>query len=152
MKFLNINQDNKKLINDLNDHIKKNDPIFILFYMEGCGPCNATRPEWKKIENVLGNKYKDKNDYIVVDIEQSLMDGIEGLKDTPTGFPTIRYMKGSNYTPYESNRDIDSFISWIESNMKQSGGKSKRTKRKGKKSRKITKKTKKMRKRTKRYI
>ena len=134
MKFLNINQNNKKLIADLNEHIRKNDKIFILFYMEGCGPCNAARPEWKKIENVLGNKYNNKNDYIVVDIDQTLMDKLVGLKDMPAGFPTIRYMKGSNYTPYDSNRDIDSFVNWIESNMKQSGGK-KTKRRKGKKSR-----------------
>jgi len=133
MKFLNINRDNKKLITDLNQHIKKKDTIFILFYLEGCGPCNAARPEWKKIENVLGGKYKDREDYIVVDIDQSLMDGIEGLKDSPAGFPTIRYMKGNDYTSYESNRDIDSFVNWIETNMKkkQSGGKRKTKKRKG---------------------
>ena len=137
MKFLNINRDNKKLITDLNQHIKKKDPIFILFYLEGCGPCNAARPEWKKIENVLGGKYKDREDYIVVDIDQSLMDGIEGLKDTPNAFPAIRYMKGRNYASYESNRDIDSFIKWIETNInqkqlsrKQSGGKTKKRKRK----------------------
>ena len=129
MKFLNINRDNKKLITELNHHIKKKDPIFILFYMEGCGPCNAARPEWKKIENILEDKYKDRENYIIVDIDQSLMDGIEGLKDTPNAFPAIRYMKGRNYASYESNRDIDSFIKWIETNMKQSGGKSKRTKR-----------------------
>jgi len=129
MKFLNINRDNKKLITELNHHIKKKDPIFILFYMEGCGPCNAARPEWKKIENILDDKYKDRENYIIVDIDQSLMDGIEGLKDTPNAFPAIRYMKGRNYASYESNRDIDSFIKWIETNMKQSGGKSKRTKR-----------------------
>jgi thiol-disulfide isomerase/thioredoxin len=129
MKFLNINRDNKKLITELNHHIKKKDPIFILFYMEGCGPCNAARPEWKKIENILEDKYKDRENYIIVDIDQSLMDGIEGLKDTPNAFPAIRYMKGRNYASYESNRDIDSFIKWIETNMKQSGGKLKRTKR-----------------------
>jgi hypothetical protein len=61
------------------------------------------------------------------------MDGIEGLKDSPAGFPTIRYMKGNDYTSYESNRDIDSFVNWIETNMKkkQSGGKRKTKKRKG---------------------
>lgn len=137
MKFLNINLDNKKLITELNHHIKKKDPVFIFFYMEGCGPCNAARPEWKKIENILEDKYKDQENYIIVDIDQSLMDGIEGLKDTPNAFPTIRYMKGRNYTSYESNRDIDSFIKWIETNInqkqlstKQSGGKTKKRKRK----------------------
>ena len=53
----------------LNDYIKNGKHIFLLSYMEGCGPCNATRPEWKKIQNVLEEKYKHKyNDIVVVDI------------------------------------------------------------------------------------
>jgi hypothetical protein len=34
--------------------------------MEGCGPCNMTKPEWKKIENILStdknnNRYKPQS-------------------------------------------------------------------------------------------
>ena len=40
-------------IQTLNKFIRTGKNIFALIYMEGCGPCNATRPEWKKIGNVL---------------------------------------------------------------------------------------------------
>ena len=40
-------------IQTLNRFIRTGKNIFALIYMEGCGPCNATRPEWKKIGNVL---------------------------------------------------------------------------------------------------
>ena len=39
MKFLHVNNANAY---ELNKHIKK-----------GCGPCNSTKPEWAKIENVF---------------------------------------------------------------------------------------------------
>ena len=60
MVFFNINtknyneknKDGKPMIDALNDLIEKNNnnKVFILYYMEGCGPCNETRPEWEKIK------------------------------------------------------------------------------------------------------
>ena len=60
MLFLHIDSASSNA-NVLNTYIKEGKQVFILFYMEGCGPCNATRPEWKKIENVLKNKYNNSN-------------------------------------------------------------------------------------------
>jgi len=51
MEFLHINPSTKnahtfdKMVND-----GKN--VFVLIYMEGCGPCNQTRPEWTKLKNL----------------------------------------------------------------------------------------------------
>ena len=133
MKFLNINTENYKSkndsgkipINELNTHIKRGDNVFILFYMIGCGPCNEARPEWTKIQNILHPKYEDKENYIVVDIDQNLMHEIKDLDDTPNAFPTIRHIKGKKYKDYERERNIDAFIDWIEGEMKQNGGKKK---------------------------
>ena len=54
MKFIHIN--NERDISQLKNSIYSNNDIFMLIYMEGCGPCNQVRPEWKKLENVL-HKY-----------------------------------------------------------------------------------------------
>ena len=37
--------------------------------MEGCGPCNATRPEWDKLKNVLKRFQKDNNVAIELNIK-----------------------------------------------------------------------------------
>jgi len=52
MKILHIDPKtkNSKLFNE---YVEKGKDVFVIFYLEGCGPCNATRPEWKKIENAL---------------------------------------------------------------------------------------------------
>jgi hypothetical protein len=60
--------------------------------LEGCGPCNATRPEWKKIKNVLENKYKNNNNIVVADVDQEVLDKIKSIKNKPVGFPTMFYM------------------------------------------------------------
>jgi hypothetical protein len=135
------NEKGENLIDKLNKFINKNNShVFILYYMEGCGPCNATRPEWKKLKNVF-KKYENDENIIIVDIDQILSSKLKGLKE-PTSFPTIRYITNNgNYTEnYEDSeiktkdRTIDSFSDWINiktTNMK--GGKKREKRGKGKK-------------------
>ena len=83
--------------------------------MEGCGPCNMTRPEWKKIENILST---DKNNNIVVvDIDQEVLEELKYLQSKPVGFPTMRYIanKGKTSEDYDGERNIDAFMKWIQS-------------------------------------
>jgi thiol-disulfide isomerase/thioredoxin len=130
MVFLNINTKNydvkdkngKTKIDILNDMINTSDcKIFILFYMEGCGPCNATRPEWEKLKNIF-KKYNNNNKIAIVDIDQILSSKINKIKQ-PNSFPTMKFIsEGGKITEnYEDSdiktkdRTIDSFASWINS-------------------------------------
>lgn len=107
----------------LNKHLNTDKHIFVPFYLEGCGPCNATRPEWAKIKNVLSDKYDDN--VVVADVDQSLMKEFKNLNIEPKGFPAMYHItnKGQTYTDYEdsniSNKDrsIDSFVEWIKSSV-----------------------------------
>ena len=134
MRFLSIDPKNyndvQKEFNDetpisfLNSSIKNGDKIFILFYMVGCGPCEATIPD----------KYKNNNKYsnvLVVDIDKDLFSEVKGLDFQLAGFPTIKYISdgGKKAVDYEDStikvkdRTIDSFVNWIQSTVdKQSGG------------------------------
>ena len=47
----------KKEIERIDEYIKDGKHVFILIFMNGCGPCEATRPEWDKIEKALKNKH-----------------------------------------------------------------------------------------------
>lgn len=131
MIFLHIDPTNKntKLFNK---YVSQGKQIFVLFYLEGCGPCNATRPEWKKIKNVLDMKYKHNNNVVIADVDQELMREIKFLTNQPKGFPSMLYItnKGKINEDYEDcniskkDRTIDSFVEWIESKVKsQKGGK-----------------------------
>ena len=151
MKILHIDPTTKntKLFNE---YVEQGKHIFVIFYLEGCGPCNATRPEWKKIENVLKDKYGKNDNIVIADVDQELLKEIKYLTTQPKGFPTLRYIsdKGKTSEDYEDcpdllekDRKVDSFVKWIDSKMsKQKGGK-RRTKRnkKSKKNRNSKKKT-----------
>jgi hypothetical protein len=153
MKFLQIN--NKDEISELNNSIKANKQVFLLIYMEGCGPCNSTRPEWKKIENVLNTKTNEKyNNVVVAEIEQVHLDKLTFIKDNVKGFPSMKYIsnRGLLQEDFEDSdtknktREIDAFIEWIDSKIKQKGGKkSRKYKRSKKRHYKCGRKTKKNR-------
>jgi thiol-disulfide isomerase/thioredoxin len=136
MIFLHIDPTSKNT-KQFNKLVAQGKQIFVLFYLEGCGPCNATRPEWRKIENILHNKYKHNNNVVVADVDQELLREIKYLTNQPKGFPTMLYItnKGKINEDYEDcditkkDRTVDSFIEWIESKVKinnrsnQKGGK-----------------------------
>jgi thiol-disulfide isomerase/thioredoxin len=156
MVFLSIDENNyndknvktgKTQIEELNKHIADGKNAFILFYMEGCGPCNATRPEWGKLKNVL--KQHDNNpDIAIVDIEHTIAEKVPKIKTKPSAFPTIKFI--SNGGQFEEDfedsnidnkeRTVESFTKWIANKKigKQNGGKNK--KRKTNRTRKTSKK------------
>lgn len=156
MVFLNINAKNykekdntgKTKIDILNSMISNNkSKIFILYYMEGCGPCNATRPEWSKLHSVL-KKFENDDSVCIVDIDQILSSKINKLTQ-PNSFPTMRFVTdgGKKVENYEDaniknkDRSVDSFVEWVNYETKQStthtkhrgGTKTKKNKKGGKK-------------------
>ena len=78
---LNVSETNKNpsiILDNIIQKDKKN-KVFVLIHMEGCGPCMATLPEWKKIENVL-KKFANRNDIAIVDIERQALDHVKNIK------------------------------------------------------------------------
>jgi hypothetical protein len=175
MVFLHIDKnkyqdDGENLIEDLYKNTgDKDNKIFILIFMEGCGPCNETRPEWSKLENVLSPEFLDRDDIYIYSIDHTLLDEKDKDKikiiQSPSSFPTMRFITnaGKSVENYEDSnienkdRSIDSFIEWIKSKTgeenitksEHNGGRKTRKTRKTRKIRKI-RKTRKTRK-TRRY-
>ena len=121
MKFLHIYPGSKDTTASLNKEIASpGKHVFLLVYLEGCGPCNATRPEWKKLENVM--KTNKNNNIVVADINQEVASQIKPTQMI-TSFPTILYFaeNGNKREVYEDSsislkdRTIDSFVEWIQS-------------------------------------
>lgn len=112
---------NAKKINDI---IKNTKHVFILVYMVGCGPCNATRPEWKKMCQIIENKYSSNGNVAILDLDSKFMNEVKGIGDI-SGFPTMKYISnnGNKMESYEDSnipnkkRSSDSFINWIDSKI-----------------------------------
>jgi len=124
MVYLEINKKNyHNLIDKLNKYLSNKDAeIFIFFYMEGCGPCNETRPEWSKLKNVLSKDFLNNENIVIVSIDKDLYGKLKHANKEPMSFPTIRFMtnSGEKMETYEDSevsskdRKIDSFIEWIK--------------------------------------
>jgi hypothetical protein len=118
-----------QLIEFLNDGHKKNHHCFILIYLVGCGPCNMTKPEWKKTAEEFDYRNEDKG-IVMAHIDQNNLDRIrEVVGNYPvSGFPTMlhvhRDMKTSSYEDSNvknKNRSAESFREWINHYVKMSG-------------------------------
>jgi thiol-disulfide isomerase/thioredoxin len=123
-KNIKNSNSNSNLVNQLDFFINKpNNKVFILIYMEGCGPCMVTRPEWEKLKNVLHKKFLNRKDIIIVDIDRNVVENVKYIKSKPNSFPTIRFItnNGNSVENYEDSNikddgkyTIDSFVEWIK--------------------------------------
>jgi hypothetical protein len=127
MVFIHIDQKNCmngecNMVKKLDSYLgNKKNKTFILIFMEGCGPCNATRPEWSKIKNVLHPNLLNRNDIVIAAIDHTLAEKLTNLTTKPSSFPTMRFIKnGGKFSEnYEDSniknkdRTIDSFMEWI---------------------------------------
>lgn len=133
MVYLEINKKNYKsgspsAIDKLNKIANNKDSkLFILIYMEGCGPCNATRPEWSKLKNVLSSDIMTSDKIGVISLDKDLCNKVNKIGKEPGSFPTMRFISnGSNISEnYEDSdidtkdRSIDSFVDWIKSKVSE---------------------------------
>jgi hypothetical protein len=122
MRVLHI--DSEKDVEEVDKLIKKGNDVFILVYMVGCGPCNATRPEWSKIEPTLKEQYSQNDNLVIIDINKDFISKIRYIGPID-GFPTMKYIgnNGKIVETYENSsvkkkdRSITSFINWIETKI-----------------------------------
>lgn len=129
-------------VDEVDSYIDQGKHVFILVYMEGCGPCMMTKPQWLLINKMLKDKYKNDDSIVVADIENDKLSKLKHVGDVD-GFPTMKYIHKNNngmldVETYENaniknkDRTTKSFVEWIEGKMEpnqnsqgQGGGKRK---------------------------
>jgi hypothetical protein len=125
-------------LESINSDIGAGKHAFIFLFMDGCGPCNQTKPQWKKMQNIIKKQPVGNEDLVVAAINQKLFERLNGVGSEPIGYPCLRYVKGPNIEEYEDcsiankDRSTDSFIEWIESKIKKQNGGRRRKRRGGK--------------------
>lgn len=120
MNFLDVTNENS--LQQLTKHLMNGVNVFVLIYMNGCGPCNATKPHWHNL------KKKKWNNTIVSQIDKDLLEKKTDkdkfhLKDV-SGFPTIRHYSKEGKKDYKGERNSKSFEDWITSSLPKSMSKS----------------------------
>jgi hypothetical protein len=115
---MKLNVSDEKSLQELIKHVTNGLNVFVLIYMNGCGPCNATKPEWAKIDNKWPNTVISQIDKDVIN-NKTNKDTFH-LKDI-LGFPTIRhYDSKGKRGEFKGNRDKKSFEEWIEKSLASS--------------------------------
>lgn len=107
-----------EIVDSVNAFLQSEHPAFVLFYMDGCGPCAATRPEWMRLED----DFADDDMMGIIDIEMSKMQDLHNkkLQENVAGFPTLRYIRDGHCEDYEAcdgitkDRSYRSFVEWIK--------------------------------------
>jgi hypothetical protein len=120
MRVLHIQSDQD--VAQLREWLQRGRPVFLLIYMEGCGPCNATRPEWAKMGSALSGR---KAEALVADVNKDLLEKLAFANlGSIDGFPTLKYLDGKGgVRAYEDssvrtkNRSADSFVQWVEGEL-----------------------------------
>jgi hypothetical protein len=98
----------------------------VLFYMNGCNPCNMIKPHWNNAITDL--KQEIGEEMILGAIEQGAMDGFNkhiNVSSHVNGFPTILYLHPSNHNSpevYTGNRDHSSIKQWIVEKKNRNSG------------------------------
>lgn len=120
MVFLEI-YPNTNNVTEFDNNVNSGKHVFALVYMEGCGPCHAIRPEWKKLES----KFKNNDNVAIIAVDQELSKQLTTLKNKPGSFPHMVYIHEPNIEEsYEGERSIDALMEWIDSKTKaKKGGK-----------------------------
>jgi hypothetical protein len=119
-----VHADTEAKAQELNDYVNSGKDVFMLIYMIGCGPCNATRPEWSKLENALEHQYKDNNNLVIASVESKVVSSVKHTGDI-IGYPTLMYLShnGKKIEHFESSsiktkkRNVDCFMNWVESHV-----------------------------------
>lgn len=88
-----------------------NNPSIVLIYANWCGYCHSFMPVWEQLEKTLHS-----NDINIYKIESS--DKFTS-KIQITGYPTIYFINKDEVIQYDSNRDYDSIITFINKKIEK---------------------------------
>ena len=115
-------------VNEINKMIEDGKNVFVLIYMDGCGPCMQTKPKWDQMAQDLSNP-EIEDDIVIADVNKNYMNDLKHIGDID-GYPTMKHIgkKGQHVKAYEDShvkqkdRSPESFKEWIKTHDKLMGG------------------------------
>jgi len=115
-----------------NIHNKPNHHIVTLFYRDGCPPCDAMKPEWKKACDQFRQQYKCKNNdvserTVIANVDDKGIQYLHKVFHKIEGTPTIMYMSNNNNKHVlrefrgkngkNAKRTSVNFVKWLRSSF-----------------------------------
>ena len=119
-----LNEEEQRHIQQLREGIQHKKKVFLFTFMNTCGPCINTKPNWDKTVHQLNKKYSDSDDFLVARVNYKFLDQLGNTGPEPSGYPSMRYIS-DGVEEYEdsglpsSDRSTESFIQWITSKIEK---------------------------------
>ena len=94
--------------------------VFVLFYMSGCGPCNATRPEWRALSTEVRRRRlrvpRGLSSVVIADVNEEYLSSFPDLPRPPSAFPTIEcvHLPTRQVDVYQGERTAPRMYAYIQ--------------------------------------
>ena len=121
-----IDKDTPIILSDSDIAALKGKHGVVLFYMNGCNPCNMIKPHWNSAINDL--KEEIGEEMILGAVERAAVEGFNkhiNVSRHVNGFPTILYLHPSNHSSpevYNGSRTHGDIKVWIKEKKNRSSG------------------------------
>lgn len=104
-----------KIVGKTHDDLVKDNKkdVLVKYYAPWCGHCKRLAPVYEELADILASDKDAKKNFIIGEVDATLNDIQDVIIE---GYPTIvLYPAGKNAEPvlFESQRDLDSFLSFI---------------------------------------
>jgi len=106
--------------------IEEGKTVFVLVYMNGCGPCKKTRPVWGEIKGVFGEHHTHYPDIVIADVDSKLLPALKYIGPV-RGVPTMRVISEKGKVVEDSQtfqskfapRTLGFLVDWVMSKIKK---------------------------------
>jgi hypothetical protein len=118
----------------VSEHLKKGKPVFAIFYMHGCMPCNIALEQWDKLphstnipDDALTMRINHELKEELADaLNASTNDNYDGIRNF-SSFPSIVEMNKGQVKPYKkTERSSEKLEEWINENSSKIPSQSKK--------------------------
>jgi len=100
---------------------KSNHHAIILYYRDGCPPCDKMKPAWNAACDKFGKRYKCKTSEIMIaNVEPSGLKFLEKMDSkfhTIIGTPSLKHSSSAGVSEFNENRDEENFTSWLQKSL-----------------------------------
>ena len=123
-----IHVQDKQTLEQYNNAIMKGKAM-VLYYMMGCGACEAMKPEWEKFEEELSKEKYESYDILVARVRSDYLNDVKCDHSGLIGFPTIlELFDGKKVREYDGERTMNGFIGFLDEIKNVMRGGSRKTK------------------------
>ena len=114
--------DSKRAAGNLEQLRKKpNHHAIILYYRDGCPPCDKMKPAWDAACDKFGKRYKCKTSEIMIaNVDPTGLKFLEKMDykfHTINGTPSLKHSSSAGVSEFNENRDEETFIKWLQKSL-----------------------------------